>query len=202
MKKALFLTVFSLHMLISRAQNSERIFNPMKVDVSLGGAIPQGAGDKGGGLFVVEPKYAVADQFWVGLRIEAAVTARALEYSDGTASSTNVGASVSYLITGDYYFTTTNFRPFIGAGAGLFRLASASVDDFSGNSSEIASATKFGEMLRVGFELNHFRFGVEYNLVGNTNVNSFDANGDPITAQYKNNYVGIKAGFVFGGNRY
>jgi outer membrane protein X len=167
MKNLLFVTVLLLGIFTAHAQDNDRIFNPWKVDLSLGAAIPQGQGSKGGGLFVLEPKYAVVDQFWVGLRIEAAVMARSFAYSDGSSSSTSVSASASYLVTGDFYFTTTNFRPFIGGGAGFFRLASATVDGYSGSSSDIASTAKFGAMLRAGFEIGHFRMGAEYNLIGN-----------------------------------
>src|SRR5258708_26386375 len=112
MKKTLLFSLFLLGIFVAHAQNNDRVFNPWKVDLSRGGAIPQGQGSKGGALFVLEPKYAVVDQFWVGLRIEAAVMARSLVYSDGSSSSTSVSASASYVVTGDFYFTTTNFRPF------------------------------------------------------------------------------------------
>lgn len=200
MKKTLFTTVFFFSILLVRAQDQDRVFKPWKVDLSLGGAIPQGAGSKGGGLIVVEPKLAVSDQFWMGLRLETAIMARSFASSDGSTSTTNISGSGSYLITGDYYFTTTSFRPFIGAGGGLFRLASASIDN-NGNGSPVASDTKLGGMLRVGFETGHFRLGVEYNFVGNSTIQSTDANGYPITLTSRNSYLGIKLGVVFGGGR-
>jgi len=202
MKNTLFVTVLLLGIFVAHAQDNDRVFNPWKVDLSLGGAIPQGQGAKGGVLFALEPKYAVVDQFWVGLRLETAVMARSFVYSDGSSSSTSVSASGSYLATGDFYFTTTNFRPFIGGGFGLFRLASASVDENSGSSSDIASATKFGGMVRAGFEVGHFRMGAEYNLIGNTTQQTYDyATGNNQSTTFKNSYLGIKLGFVFGGRR-
>src|SRR5690242_20431543 len=126
---AAFLCLVSIK---SFAQKKESDLKPFKVDVSLGYAIPGGSGAKGGVLFVVEPKYAVAPNIAVGLRMEAAVMARA-QVVDGEAMSADVKAAGSYLATADYYFTDNyNFRPFGGIGAGIFTLASASVDE-SGN---------------------------------------------------------------------
>lgn len=204
MKKTLLVSVFLLSLFLVHAQNGDRVFNPWKVDVSLGGAIPQGPGAKGGGLFVVEPKYAVIDQFWVGLRVETAVMARSYQFSDGSSSSTNVSASGSYLATGDYYFTTENFRPFIGVGAGIYRLASVSIDENGNNNGEIAAGVKFGGMARVGFEAGHFRLGIEYNLLPNTRLQVTDytsSSPNLLNTTYKNNYLGIKLGIVFGGRR-
>jgi len=204
MKKTLLFSVFLLSLFLVHAQNGDRVFNPWKVDLSLGGAIPQGPGSKGGGLFVVEPKYAVVDQFWVGLRIETAVMARSYQFSDGSSSSTNVSASGSYLATGDFYFTTENFRPFIGLGAGVYRLASISIDENGNNDGKIAASTKFGGMARVGFEAGHFRLGVEYNLLANTSLQVTDytsSSVNQLTTTYKNSYLGIKLGVVLGGRR-
>jgi hypothetical protein len=193
MKKPLLTTVVLLSVLFLHAQYDESPLKAFKLDFSLGGAIPQGAGSKGGGLFAIEPKYAIVDQFNVGLRIEIAVMARAFPYSDGTYSSTNVSVSGSDLATGDFYFTTTTFRPFIGAGGGLYRLASASIDD-NGYSTDVASAYKLGAMIRAGFEVGHFRLAVEYNFVGNSAVQVTDNYGNLYSSTANNSYLGIKLG--------
>jgi hypothetical protein len=203
MKRTLLTFLLLCGILMAHAQSDDRVFKPFKLDVSLGAAIPQGSGAQGGGLVAVEPKYALADQLWVGLRVEVAVMVRDFTEYDayGNSSNTKVSASGSYLLTGDFYFTTSDFRPFIGAGAGLFSLASESVDDNYGTDNTVASAYKFGGMVRAGFEAHRFRLGVEYNLVGNTVLQSYDYNGNPISTPFKNSYLGIKAGFVFGGRR-
>src|SRR5579872_400285 len=108
MKKTLLTTVVLLCALFLHAQYSQdRVFKPFKVDVSAGPAIPQGSGSKFGVVVVIEPKYAIVDQFAVGLRIEEAVMARAFPNGDGTYSSASVSGAAGYLATGDYYFTTT-----------------------------------------------------------------------------------------------
>lgn len=202
MKKTLFTTVVLLSALLLHAQyGDDRVFKPFKVDVSAGPAIPQGSGSKFGLVVVIEPKYAIVDQFAVGLRIEEAVMARAFPNGDGTYSSANVSGAAGYLATGDYYFTTETFRPFVGGGAGVYGLASASVDN-NGYQTTVASATKFGFMIRGGFEAAHFRLGIEYNFIGNSTANTFDNTGNVITSTAKNSYLGIKFGVCIGGGRY
>jgi len=203
MKKLLSLGIlFLCSMSMLHAQTG--IFKPFKVDVSFGYAMPAGSGSKGGVLFAVEPKYAVLDQLAVGLRMEAAVTARAAVAPDGSSASGDVKASGSYLATGDYYFMNTPFRPFVGAGAGIFTLAavSAGANNQGGTTMTAASSSKFGGLLRAGFEFGHFRMGVEYNLVSKSSVPVYDMSGNSLgNVDIKNSYLGIKAGFFFGGGR-
>lgn len=202
MKKTLLTSVVLMSAFLLHAQyGDDRVFKPFKVDVSAGPAIPQGSGSKFGVVVVVEPKYAIVDQFAVGLRIEEAVMARAFPNGDGTYSSANVSGAASYLATGDYYFTTTTFRPFVGGGAGIYGLASASVDN-NGYTTDVASASKFGAMIRAGFEAAHFRFGIEYNIIGNSTAQTFDYSGNVVTSVSKNSYLGIKFGVCIGGGRY
>lgn len=170
------------------AQAQSTVFKPFKFDIATGYAVPAGKGSKAGFVFALEPKYALNDKITVGLRMEAAVTARAYVDNSGYLKSGDVKASGSYLATGDYYFNTNKFRPFAGAGAGLFRLAAASIDDNGEEVSAIASSSRFGFAPRVGFEYGHFRAAVEYNVVGKVE-------------KINNNYLGIKAGFFIGGGR-
>jgi outer membrane protein W len=175
---ALALLVFQL---VNAQETSDRIFKKFKVDVSLGYAIPQestGGGTKGGALFVIEPKYAVMEELSVGLRMEAAVMASI----SSSGQSGSAKANASYLATGDYYFSNNKFRPFGGAGAGIFTYASVSSDNPAINSIPINS--KFGFMARGGFEYGHLRLGVEYNFVAD-----------------KAGYLGLKIGACIGGGR-
>jgi outer membrane protein X len=198
MKRVLFMGLALIGISAANAQTSGA-FKPFKVDVALGYAIPGGTGSKGGVLFAVEPKYAVMDQLSVGLRIEGAITARGFVSSDGESASAKVATSSSYLATGDYYFSDNTFRPFAGAGVGIYQLASASFDE----TTEVAfgSSTKFGGMIRAGFEVSHFRLGLEYNLVGKSTETIQDGSSNPPTVSAKNGYLGIKLGFFFGGGK-
>jgi len=203
MKKLLSVGIlFLFSMSVLHAQTG--IFKPFKVDVAFGYAMPAGSGSKGGVLFAIEPKYAVLNQLSVGLRMEAAVTARAAVAPDGSSASGDVKASGSYLATGDYYFMNTAFRPFAGVGAGIFTLAgvSASADNSGNGTLTAASSSKFGGLIRAGFEFGHFRMGVEYNLISKSSVPVTDMSGNNLgNVDIKNSYLGIKAGFFFGGGR-
>jgi outer membrane protein X len=192
-----FVTVLSISS-IAQSEKSGNDLKPFKVDVSLGYAIPGGTGAKGGILFAFEPKYSIMSQLSVGLRFEGAVVARFSGYDeDGNPNEASVKAAGSYLVTGDYYFTDNySFRPFAGIGAGIFSLASAEINS---TSEGVSAGSKFGGMIRAGFELSHFRVGLEYNLVPKTEFIGFDNNGDEATLQSKNSYIGIKLGFCIGG---
>lgn len=191
MKKVLFSILMLTGVMVASAQS----FKPFKVDLSTGWAIPSGKGAKGGLIFVVEPKYAVIPNLSVGLRLEGAIMARGSSDNQGNVESVDVKASGSYLATGDYYFTNNTVRPFAGVGVGLFSLAGASADNTNGG---VSAGNKFGGMVRAGAEIGHFRVGVEYNIVPNTDI--MDATGAKIGTA-KNGYIGIKLGAVIGGGR-
>ena len=91
-------------------------YKPFKVDIALGYAIPGGKGAKGGVLFAIEPKYAVMDQINLGLRMEGAVVARG--YAGDNIEEdmqVDVKASGSYLLTGDYFYTSKNVLSVLSA---------------------------------------------------------------------------------------
>ena len=187
MKKAFTLACLLATTMFANAQDRE--FKPFKVDLSTGYAVPAGSGSKAGIILALEPKYAVTDQIAVGLRLEAAIVARAME--DGM--SAEVKAIGSYALTGDYYFSTNKSRLFAGLGAGLYQFAAATVTEADQNTtldeSRIAAYNKFGVVPRVGAELGHFRVGLEYNLV-------------PKMREIKNNYFSVKLGVLIGGGKY
>lgn len=92
--------------------------------------------------------------------------------------------NASYLATGDYYFSNNKFRPFIGAGAGVYTYANVSSEDDISSTDDIPKTSNFGAMVRGGFEYGHLRLGVEYNFVKD-----------------KSGYLGLKLGVVIGGGR-
>ncbi|MCU0320760.1 MAG: hypothetical protein MUE72_00005, partial [Chitinophagaceae bacterium] len=166
---------------------------------SLGYALPSGSGAKGGVLIAFEPKYTFLNNLCVGLRIETALMVRGIESSNNSANSNaEVKASGSYLATGDYYFTSNrSFRPFVGTGLGMFRLAAATVANTSADVTGLK--VKFGGMLRTGFEAKWLRVGLEYNLIPDTKLTTQTSMPTEIT--FKNSYVGIKLGVCFGGKK-
>jgi hypothetical protein len=199
MKKITFSILLLSSVVFAKAQ-TESPFKPFKVDVSIGYAMPGGEGAKGGVLFAIEPKYEVIPNLSVGIRWEGAIMVRGTVNADGTVAKADAKAAGSYLLTGDYYFTQNTVRPFAGLGLGLYNLAAATADN-SGVTSAGASS-KFGEMVRAGVELSHFRIGVEYNIVPSTTLETINSStGAHTTNKSKNGYLGIKVGFCIGGGR-
>ena len=180
------MTAMAIGAVVFANAQAEQTFKPFKVDIALGYALPSGEGSKAGALFAIEPKYALNDNLAIGLRMEAALTAQA---STSAMSDADVKASSSYLATVDYYLNTNSFRPFLGAGAGIFTNASAQANTASETTSDVKTGSRFGFTPRIGFETGHFRTAIEYNFAGKT-------------ANINHNYLGIKIGFFLGGGRY
>jgi outer membrane protein W len=165
MKKMYVSLCFAIACLSAIAQSKQSEFRPFKVDASIGYAMPAGSGAKGGILAALEPKYAVMDNLSLGLRMEVAVVARFSGYDEnGQPLDVSVKASGGYLATADYYLTNNySLRPFVGAGAGIYTIATA--EESSSGSGGAGADSKFGGMIRAGIEAGHFRLGVEYNIV-------------------------------------
>src|SRR6476661_7101354 len=136
MKKVFLICAFMAGAFFSNAQT----FKPFKVDLATGYAVPSGKGSKGGIVLAIEPKYAINDNISLGLRMEAAITARGYVASNGQEVSGDVKASGSYLATGDYYFNTNKFRPFVGMGVGLFKNAAVAFDTGTAEANEVAAS--------------------------------------------------------------
>ena len=196
MKKTCLLLCLATITSLSAISQDE--LKPFKFDLSLGYAIPGGTGAKGGVLFAAEPKYAVIPNLAVGLRMEVAAVARGTSNQDDSYSEFEVKASASYLLTGDFYFTDNySFRPFAGAGGGIYTLAGATVNEYDEEVNTGNATTKFGGLVRAGFEARHFRFGIEYNFVPDSKFEDQYGNENNITT--KNGYLGIKVGICIGG---
>jgi hypothetical protein len=199
MKKICLVLMFGTVLTLSAIAQDESDLKPFKCDISLGYAIPAGAGSKGGILFVIEPKYAVMSRLSAGLRMEAAIVARFSGYdANGDPLNASVKGSSSYLATADYYLTDNyKLRPFAGIGGGVFLLASVESNQ---SSDQVSTGAKFGGMIRAGVEISHFRFGLEYNFVPKTTFTGYNSNGDLTTGlTSKNSYIGIKIGACIGG---
>jgi hypothetical protein len=184
MKKILLLIGFMAFTLLSKAQSastsSGNTYHAFKFDIGLGYAIPSsgsGSGVKAGATFTLQPHYRLSDDFALGLRLEGA----ALGYEDDN-GKTKVSIMESYCATGEYYFAKGGFRPFIGAGAGLFDQSSLQASN--GNATLVNGATNFGFFPEAGFEAGHFRMSADYDIAGNSN-----------------NYFAIKIGAFFGGGK-
>lgn len=164
------------------------------------GFIPASGG--GGFLFSIEPKYNLADNMNVGLRIGLVGISKDVENNyDGTTSA-KLSASTSFVGTYDYYFhkSGSSFAPYVGAGIGYYSLSNVAVEDTEDSGDTDPSVTAaIGVLLRGGFEWRKFRMGVEYNILPDSDMENID--GDKIGTA-KNGYFGIHLGFFFGGGKW
>ncbi|WP_300978100.1 hypothetical protein [Flavobacterium sp.] len=170
-----------------------------RVGLDLGYTIPSNGG--GGILISLEPKYNIADNMNVGLRIGSAAMVRDIE-TNSISSSAKISANGSYVGTYDYYFNGSgkSFVPYVGAGAGYYSIANVEFDTNNNNDAIGLDANgKMGGLLRAGFEWGKFRMGLEYNLVPKSTLQNI--NGDKV-GTISNSYLGIHLGFYVGGGKW
>jgi hypothetical protein len=178
MRKLTLLAVLMAFAFSAGAQSTD--YHAFKFDLNLGYAQPgSGSGTKAGATFTLQPHYRLTDDFAVGLRYETAL----IGYVNSSTGDASVSALVSGCVTGEYYFSEETFRPFAGAGIGVFDEASASSasDD---SATILARSVNFGAFPEVGFELGHLRFSIDYNVAG-----------------HNNNYIAFHLGAFFGGGK-
>jgi outer membrane protein W len=179
MKKIFLLITLVGFTLLAKAQSTD--FHAFKFDIGSGYALPQGAsGTQSGATVTFQPHYRLSNDFALGFRFEAAV----IGYENSVTGDVKFSALASGCLTGEYYFSDGSFRPFMGAGIGIFDQETASANVNNGNSNVSVSdrVSNFGGFPEVGFETGHFRLSVDYNVAGN--------NSD---------YLAFKVGFFFGG---
>lgn len=180
----LLLTLIFVCAFSAKAQD----FKKFSVGVGLGYAKPGGEGAGGGLLVSVEPGYRLNDALQLGLRLETAIVARGLSESTADFSASVAGIN-SYTLNGKYYLSSNSFRPFVGAGFGLYSLAAISI-----GTAEAKSESKIGFYPRLGFDLRHFNITLDYNIVS---PSKFEGSN----IETKNSYFGIRIGGFFGGGR-
>lgn len=194
MKRIVFVLAFAM-VFVTLAQAQD--FRKFKVGIGVGYGAPSD-GD-GGVLLYFEPMYRLSDQIAVGLRIEsAAFVGQPISGTPYKAAAFGVG---SYTASGQYYFGNGTFRPFVGAGLGMYSLAAVSSDIGGSNVTIGAAATVFGFYPRIGFDLGHFNMLVDYNLVPEqtTDVTIGGFGTTKNTSNYS--YIGIKIGASIGGGK-
>ncbi len=192
------LLLFALVTLTATAQE----FKPLKVNLSAGYALPIGQRASGGLLLSVEPKYGLSDRIDLGLRYELGLLIKAYTLNNEQ-GSTELKGSNSFLLTGNYLLSDTDFRPFVGAGAGLFNILSVNLAQNGGGvNGGVSGGTKLGAMVRAGFKARHFVLGAEYNLVPKTRGIVVGSSGANLNYESPNAYFSLKLGLDIGGGRY
>ena len=180
MKKVILLSTLMGFAMLVKAQSTE--FHSFKFDIGVGYATPSQGNTVAGATFTLQPHYRLSDDFALGLRIEAA----AILYNNSSGNKQG-SAIASGCLTGEYYFSDSGFRPFIGGGLGMFDQATVSGGNGDGSGSGAALSPRvmnFGAFPEIGFEAGHLRVSVEYDATGGYN-----------------NYFAAKIGTFFGGGR-
>ena len=196
MKKIIFVAFTYLAINSSFAQKK----GVFRVGIDLGYAIPTAGG--GGAIFTIEPKYNIADNMNIGLKIGGAGMVKDIKSTIGQPTTAKIGAVAFYTATFDYYFNESgkDFVPFLGAGISYNGLANVEIT--TGNSNQptsIDANTKLGVLLMGGFEYQHFRLAIEYNLIPESKLQNIS--GTTI-GSISNSYFGINLGFYFGGGKW
>ena len=190
-----FATALLLLLVAASAQGQD--FKKFKVGIGVGYGVPSD-GD-GGVLVYLEPMYRLQDKIAVGLRMEsAAFLGQPISGTPYTTSAFGIG---SYTASGQYYFGNGTFRPFVGAGLGIYQLAAVSSDLGGSNVNLSAAASVFGFYPRIGFDLGHFNVLIDYNLIPEqtTDVSSGGFGTTKNTSNYS--YIGVKIGASIGGGK-
>lgn len=134
-----------------------------KIDIDGGYVKPtEGYGVNPGAILTLEPHVYISDYFTAGLRLEGALIGYRPEYEDEYFSYFG-----STTLTGEYYFSKREYKPFIGFGGGLYARHFI-LEDYSGESLYASDygRIKLGFFGRAGVELNHIRLSVSYNVIG------------------------------------
>jgi hypothetical protein len=189
MKK--ILVVLSLVIVAVSASYAQE-YKKFRVGLGLGYALAGGNGSSGGVLIALEPSYRIQDNLSLGLRLETALLTRGFSQAVPSTVSIDVAAIGSYTVNGQYYFGEGAFRPFLGAGLGLYSLAAIKATQDGINSDVAVSESKFGFYPRAGFDYGHFNVSIDYNLVPATTITG---------GEFTNNYFGIRIGAYFGGGK-
>jgi outer membrane protein X len=179
-------------------------YKPFKVNVSVGYASPTGSARKGGFLFGIEPKYSVTSHLDLGLRLESAQMIRGVEPDNTYRTTSGLSSNFnSAILTGNYLFGPfgdSNFRPFVGAGVGLFYVSSGGSVSFEQSSTKgelfMADYNAIGGLFRVGIKVGHFVASIDYNAAP---THIYQLGSIEFTA--KSSYTGFRVGFDLGGGR-
>ena len=171
------LPILFLSIVLTSAVNAQG-YKKFKLGIGLGYAsgragIGHGYVEGSGGLLTLEPAFRVSDNLAVGLRLEGAA------YGSVAVSSMGAYGYGSITINGQYYLNGEKFRPFVGAGFGIY----------------LGEGSLFGFYPRLGFDLGKFTLALDYNIMPKgTEYYDYLTNSN---ATYSSYYVGVRIGWSF-----
>ncbi|HYG02350.1 MAG TPA: hypothetical protein VD927_07880 [Chryseosolibacter sp.] len=163
-----------------------------KFRIGFGVGYASGSGyASGGAIGTVEPAWRFTDRIIAGMRVEWAGIARG-DYKD---LSANVDVARIFSVGPNviWYFPGEVVRTFAGAGVASYNMLSIQYKLASGGPVQSSGdESKIGFYPRVGLELAHFVFSIDYNVIPKTRV---------ADTEFRNSYLAIRFGFFLGGGR-
>jgi len=179
----------------------------IRVGFDAGLALPSAGAGFNGDLDI---RYNIMDNVNVGLKFNGGFMFKDI-YFDEVANTASITTSIisSTLLTSDYYFNdgTKSFAPFLGGGLGLYKVFNLGMT-VSGSetptpptsTTNILPASKFGGLLRGGFEAGHFRMALEYYLIPSSSL--YDITTTTYSGITKNSFLNLTLGFYLGGGKW
>jgi hypothetical protein len=181
-------------------------WNTMKLGVEIGFPIGT-ASENLSLLFNLEPKLKVSKTISMGIRLAIAVNSQTFKNHDSNKFIIDDGFDHGFLSvvpTFDYHWQKENFSPYVGLGIGPYSLANKldinSIGTTNPNEDvfEVKVGYQIGLLIRGGFEMRKLRFGIEYNFVPKTTIES--PNGQKI-GTVNSSYLGMSLGMVIGAGK-
>jgi len=200
MKKVILSLLVIVFAMSLNAQEKGKI----RVGLDAGLALPNAGAGFDGGLDI---RYNIMNNVNVGLKFTGGILVKDITQTPTMVSLT---ASVlsSSLATSDYYFSKgiSIFAPFLGGGLGFYNVLNMGLSasgttqpNLPSNTSTFLTQSRFGGLLRGGFELGHFRMGLEYYLIPRSSL--VDIN-NIVIGTTANSYLNLSIGFYLGGGHW
>ena len=182
--KMLLACLVTLLSFAASAQN----FKKFRMGIGGGYDIPSGAGTESAPLFYLEPAGRINDNWMLSFHLEIAFPPNRFSPNDRTKPS----ILSSYTFNGQYYINrlmSGDLRPFVGAGVGFYYITLKDPDLGKFNTFGLA----VGLYPRVGFDVGHFSFSVDYNVIPTSHSDR------SLTPNITYNYLAIHVGANIGG---
>ncbi len=180
-------------------------YQPVRVDVTVSGAYQGGDVPAYGFGAAIEPKFNLTDRISIGARFEGAgLFPKSISVGQDSVSM-GVRVFSAYLAKADLYLTTSSTRPFVGIGAGLYRMGA--IDQSTTGTGDVVQRIEavdaFGFCPQLGVNFGGFRLAAVYHvLTGGDQIVVTQAVGQaPVEQKIAKSFFVFELGGTFGGRR-
>ncbi len=140
-------------------------YHPVRIETGLTFPITFGHPKMKGVGIVLEPKLNIFNRLSLGGRIEIDIMGGVS--GEDTFVSAGVLAFTSTLFKGEFFFSTSDIRPFIGFGAGGYYIGgfSGGVSIFKTSQKALVRGYYFGIAPQIGINIGSLRGAIGYNMI-------------------------------------